>query len=206
MKLSLGYDTYKVDKKAEPQPCRESAAKAGKSASLSLCAARAAPSLFRRPGKDRAREGGLSAIQTVRAPERATPTPSPMASDAARILEVRPLEGPSGGERRSRHPGTPFPGSLHDCWWEGRCTGTIWQRCSEGLCSLVACMPGDSATAHVWKGIALEAHVRNGGANSRGRPYGANFMRRGKAWKGGREVNQGKNHSLTNFTQPSHSC
>ena len=34
-------------------------------------------------------------------------------------------------------PETLFPVSLHDCWREGRFTGTIWQRRPEGLFSLV---------------------------------------------------------------------
>jgi hypothetical protein len=40
--------------------------------------------------------------------------------------------------REDRYPRTPYLGSLHDCWWEGRFTGTIRERWSEALCSLAA--------------------------------------------------------------------
>jgi hypothetical protein len=36
--------------------------------------------------------------------------------------------------------------------------------------------PVDSATAYVRNGVTSEAHERNGGAKSRGRPYGGRFM------------------------------
>ena len=45
--------------------------------------------------------------------------------------------------------------------------------------------PVDSATAYVRNGIASEAHVRNGGAKSHGRPYGGKFMRRRSSWTRG---------------------
>jgi hypothetical protein len=55
----------------------------------------------------------------------------------------------------------------------------------KGCSPLLSCMPVDSATAYVRNGIASEPHVRNGGAKSRGRPYGGKFLRRMRFWKGG---------------------
>ena len=48
--------------------------------------------------------------------------------------------------------------------------------------------PVDSATAYVRNGIASEAHVRNGGATSRKRPYGGKFIRHRRSWKRGRSA------------------
>jgi hypothetical protein len=45
--------------------------------------------------------------------------------------------------------------------------------------------PVDSATAYVRNGIASEAHVRNGRAKGRGRPYGGKFMRRRRSLQRG---------------------
>jgi hypothetical protein len=66
---------------------------------------------------------------------------------------------------------------------EGRFTGIIWQRWSEGLFSPVVVYAVDSATAHIQNGIASEADPKNGGAKGREAPYGEKFMRRRRARK-----------------------
>jgi hypothetical protein len=57
----------------------------------------------------------------------------------------------------------------------------------KGCAPLLSFMLVDSATAYVRSGIASWAHVRNGGAKSRGRHYGGKFMRRRRSWKRGSE-------------------
>jgi len=119
----------------------------------------------------------------------------PFCRGSTPVLLLQPkkrLAFDSGAEARQRTFSEPErssnPDKLGECevldsGVEGRFTGTIWQRWSEGVFSLVARMPVDFATAHARNRIASEAHTRKGEAKRRGRPYGRKFMWRRRAWR-----------------------
>ena len=68
---------------------------------------------------------------------------------------------------------------------EGRFTGTIWQRWSEGLFSLVVMYASRFRNCAFAERVASEAHLRKSGAKSRGRPYGGKFMWQRRSWMRG---------------------
>jgi len=70
-----------------------------------------------------------------------------------------------------------------DSGMEGRYQAQSRRGGWKGCAPLLSCMSADSATAHVRKGIASQAHARNGGAKGRGRPCGGKFMRRRRSWR-----------------------